>query len=160
MTLKVHGKKMHWFMYFNDQNTQFPLLQTEPRKLYIQALVTKWHLSWLQRWLGYARWYFYLRLHLTKLFYHRYVSRQKCPKTSTATQNFSCNLNFLTWKILNNLIPISSFTYFYGNLHIYRFPNFSKSIQRKQVLLRSKVGNNLTQLKNPILAMKHCDWNF
>ena len=21
-------------MYFNDQNTQFPLLQTEPRKLY------------------------------------------------------------------------------------------------------------------------------
>ena len=109
--------------------------------------MTKWHLSWLQRWLGYARWYFYLRLHLTKLFYHRYVSRQKCPKTSTATQNFSCNLNFLTWKILNNLIPISSFTYFYGNLHIYRFPNFRKSIQRKQVLLRSKVGNNLTQLK-------------
>ena len=24
-------------MYFNDQNTQFPLLQTEPRKLYIPA---------------------------------------------------------------------------------------------------------------------------
>ena len=25
-------------MYYNDQNTQFPLLQTEPRKLYIKDI--------------------------------------------------------------------------------------------------------------------------
>ena len=38
---KGSWQKMYWFMCFNDQNTQFPLLQTEPRKLYKQFHVDK-----------------------------------------------------------------------------------------------------------------------
>ena len=32
-------------------------------------MVTKWHLSWIKRWHGFATWFFYQCLHLTKLFY-------------------------------------------------------------------------------------------
>ena len=35
-------------MYFNDQNTQFPLLQTEPRKLYLSE-------AWMFSEFGYQR---------------------------------------------------------------------------------------------------------